>query len=401
MAACLVRLFLTQLCLRILIPQVIAWVWVTLGWFVLLLILLFQRYIRQVTEAFATPRSTGNQSNGAPLEEQHLLGDDALPAWCKIDLENHLSNRSWLVRKLSPETPNRQEVLFVFDALGHELHFLLLQVLFVFIGIYLALLFITFAPEVWTEYNDSLLILTIYILLSALPVIILHNISSDLLAATSLVGCIGTHGRRPDVISNVMREAKTARLVRGFLILDRMHRLAGEDQTNNGIRPEGGQLDAVELEEVSKTFDGFDKSGDGQISTEELERLMYAMGNPLTDEKLERMLAELDTNQDGSVSKNEFLSWYENRVLGHHDSVSLEERAHALFHLFDKNGNGKISVGEFKVMLDAFALGFTVDEVGELVHELDEDGNLMIGEKEFHELLEKYHPKELEEEEDH
>ena len=374
---------------------VISWVWSGIGWLVLFLTLLFQRYMRRVTEAFAGPLASGEQASSTPPEEQSLVNDSSsLPAWCNVDLESHLSKRSWFVKWISPETPSRQDVLFVFDAFGPEFHFLVLQVLFVFIGVYLALFFTVFAPEIWSEYNGSTWTRVVYVILSLSPVFILHLISDELLAEASVVGCIGTR-RRPDVIGDVLRQSKTALTVRSFLVLDKIGRLTGENSAHHDAGVvQTGQLDSTEMEEVSKTFSSFDKNGDGTVSTRELERLMYAMGNPLTDDKLRLMLAELDTNQDGVVSKEEFLRWYENRVLGHHDNITIEEQAHALFHMFDKNGNGKISVGEFKSILDAFAIGFTVDEIGELVRELDEDGNTMIGEHEFLELLEKYQPNE-------
>jgi Ca2+-binding EF-hand superfamily protein len=81
---------------------------------------------------------------------------------------------------------------------------------------------------------------------------------------------------------------------------------------------------------------------------------------------------------------------------GDHDThFNNKTRAHRLFAMFDKNKNGKISIGEFKGVLDKFSIGFTVDEVGDIVRELDEDGNIMIGVEEFEKLLEKYTPEEL------
>eukprot|EP00957_Ditylum_brightwellii_P119938 9153258-Ditylum_brightwellii.AAC.1 len=77
------------------------------------------------------------------------------------------------------------------------------------------------------------------------------------------------------------------------------------------------------------------------------------------------------------------------------DEVSAEE----LFLLFDVNGSGDVTIGEFKTSLDAFNMAFTVDEIGELVMELDEDGNGMIGEEEFSDLLQKFYPNEIKERE--
>ena len=61
-----------------------------------------------------------------------------------------------------------------------------------------------------------------------------------------------------------------------------------------------------------------------------------------------------------------------------------------MFELFDRDGSGTITIGEFKSVLDSFNVGFTVDEIGDLVNELDEQDNGTLSEEEFEEFLEKH-----------
>ena len=61
----------------------------------------------------------------------------------------------------------------------------------------------------------------------------------------------------------------------------------------------------------------------------------------------------------------------------------------------DDDDSGSISTGEFHNVLDHLNLGFTIDEVGDLVREMDHDENGTISLEEFEHLLERYAPHEL------
>ena len=153
------------------------------------------------------------------------------------------------------------------------------------------------------------------------------------------------------------------------------------------------KFDQLELNEVGKTFDSFDRSGDGSISYDEFEHLMTQLGAAMSHENLKTMISMLDEDGDGEVSKDEFITWYA-EYAGEED-ISPHERAKYLFSLFDTTGSGELTIGEFKRKLDALNVGFTVDDVGALVNELDEDNSGSIGLHEFEDLLNKYYPKEL------
>ena len=74
---------------------------------------------------------------------------------------------------------------------------------------------------------------------------------------------------------------------------------------------------------------------------------------------------------------------------------SPNELAAQLFAMFDDDGSGSITVGEFKDALDKLGSDLTVDEIADLVKELDEDNSGTIEEHEFAELLEKHSGSEL------
>ena len=105
---------------------------------------------------------------------------------------------------------------------------------------------------------------------------------------------------------------------------------------------------------------------------------------------MKKIMLTLDEDQSGSIEKNEFIAFYARNIIADNDDRSLKERAHDMFHLFDKSGDGEITIEEFKHTLDALNFSFTVDEVGALVEELDEREVGTVGPHEFEYLLHKF-----------
>ncbi|CAK8671753.1 uncharacterized protein LOC143466072 isoform X2 [Clavelina lepadiformis] len=66
--------------------------------------------------------------------------------------------------------------------------------------------------------------------------------------------------------------------------------------------------ECVSEDEVMRIFRIFDQDGDGFISAEELRRLLYQLGDEVTDEDLQDMMREADLDGDGMVSLAEFIS---------------------------------------------------------------------------------------------
>lgn len=52
---------------------------------------------------------------------------------------------------------------------------------------------------------------------------------------------------------------------------------------------------------IKKTFRSFDKDGNGFISKQELKTAMKKLDKNITNEEIEAMLFEADTNKDGKI----------------------------------------------------------------------------------------------------
>ena len=66
----------------------------------------------------------------------------------------------------------------------------------------------------------------------------------------------------------------------------------------------GGENEDREFKEI---FEGMDVNGDGYISRDELKHAMVNMGERLSDEEIEDMLGEADTDGDGKIKLPEFI----------------------------------------------------------------------------------------------
>ena len=55
-------------------------------------------------------------------------------------------------------------------------------------------------------------------------------------------------------------------------------------------------------DDVIAAFKVFDKNGDGYISSDELRQVMTQLGEKLTDDELDDMIQEADTDGDGQVN---------------------------------------------------------------------------------------------------
>ncbi|XP_014770346.1 calmodulin-beta [Octopus bimaculoides] len=60
--------------------------------------------------------------------------------------------------------------------------------------------------------------------------------------------------------------------------------------------------------ELRETFKYFDRSGRGFISSDDLRTVLECLGEDITEEELEEMIAEVDINGDGRIDFEEFIA---------------------------------------------------------------------------------------------
>ena len=67
------------------------------------------------------------------------------------------------------------------------------------------------------------------------------------------------------------------------------------------------EKDVDNEEEVINAFKLFDKEGNGLININELKHIMLTVGNNITEEELNDLLKEADTDNDGYINYEEFI----------------------------------------------------------------------------------------------
>lgn len=167
--------------------------------------------------------------------------------------------------------------------------------------------------------------------------------------------------------------------------------------------------DALSLEETAelgrmfRLF--FDLDGDGILTGSDFQSLMISAGITLTKSEADELIRAIvkstesayvepqDTEGDKmELSTHAFFQWYANQ-LG--DADDKKECAKFLFCLFDDDGSGDVTALEFKQTLDKLAIGISHEDADELLQELDEDGNGVLSEEEFADLIEHFYPVEF------
>eukprot|EP01084_Bolivina_argentea_P258787 436440_1 len=102
--------------------------------------------------------------------------------------------------------------------------------------------------------------------------------------------------------------------------------------------------------DVRKTFDKIDVDKNGFIDINELQALLTGLNADISQNPIEELMKELDTNNDGKLSFKEFSVWYvssEERILG--------ETKH-IYDIIDTDKNGVLSVSEIHAFLEILGI---------------------------------------------
>ncbi|KAG7557761.1 EF-hand domain [Arabidopsis suecica] len=146
-------------------------------------------------------------------------------------------------------------------------------------------------------------------------------------------------------------------------------------------------MDSTELKRV---FQMFDKDGDGRITTKELNESLKNLGIIIPENELTQIIQKIDVNGDGCVDIEEFGELYKTIMVEDEDEVGEEDMKEA-FNVFDRNGDGFITVDELKAVLSSLGLkqGMSLEECRKMIIQVDVDGDGRVDYKEFRQMMKK------------
>ena len=143
------------------------------------------------------------------------------------------------------------------------------------------------------------------------------------------------------------------------------------------------KLSKDKVNEIREIFHFFDKNGSGSISTKEMGNLYRALGLAPTDPEINDIIAQVDTDDSGSIEFNEFLIIFEYFQI----KPITEDQLKSAFKLFDKDSNGLLSVEELVDIMKIAGEEMSIPDAEMIIKEFDVDNNNAINYNEFARMI--------------
>jgi len=142
-------------------------------------------------------------------------------------------------------------------------------------------------------------------------------------------------------------------------------------------------LNPIEMETEKVVFNSIDTNKDGTISREELTEVLISDTVPHEEAQMyaDYIIGEVDSDLNGCIDYSEFLKACVKKKM-----VFTKENLLKAFNLFDKDGNGTIEIEELREYLEAGSK-ITQELLIEIMAEVDRNGDGKIDIDEFEALL--------------
>lgn len=150
----------------------------------------------------------------------------------------------------------------------------------------------------------------------------------------------------------------------------------------NGFMNQPSLTDNLTLEEINEykqAFALYDRNSNGTINQSELLSVLRSLGQNPTEQEVQDIINEMDSNKNGKIEFQEFLE----KMAERNERNDMSEDLRNAFRVFDANGDGRISVEELRHVMVNLGDPLTDEEVDEMMREADKDNDGYVDYEEF------------------
>jgi calmodulin len=140
----------------------------------------------------------------------------------------------------------------------------------------------------------------------------------------------------------------------------------------------------MEIALYKEAFQIFDKHSEGYISTKELGTIFNSLGINISEEDLIEIITIYDNDQNNSMI--DFITFLD-IIAKKKDDIYKEEDLINAFRIFDKEGNGKISIKELRYVMMSSGVDFNENYIKDIINESNVDNDEFIDYHKFIKLL--------------
>ena len=155
-------------------------------------------------------------------------------------------------------------------------------------------------------------------------------------------------------------------------------------ENNNEKIKDITNLTEMEIALYKEAFQIFDKHSEGYISTKELGTIFNSLGINISEEDLIEIITIYDNDQNNSMI--DFITFLD-IIAKKKDDIYKEEDLINAFRIFDKEGNGKISIKELRYVMMSSGVDFNENYIKDIINESNVDNDEFIDYKKFCKLL--------------
>mmetsp|Transcript_24291 Transcript_24291/g.46098 ORF Transcript_24291/g.46098 Transcript_24291/m.46098 type:complete len:523 (+) Transcript_24291:185-1753(+) len=169
-------------------------------------------------------------------------------------------------------------------------------------------------------------------------------------------------------------------------VLSRLKKFSGMNRLKKmALNVIAKNMSQHEIEGLSEMFKAFDRDNSGTITMQELKEGLKKMGNPLTEQEVDGVMAQIDIDGDGIISYDEFIA-----ATMHMNKLNSEENLWKAFATFDADDSGFITPDELRDAL--IKHGMDVEGMDDILNDVDQDGDGRINYDEFVHMMRSNNP---------